>query len=82
VEVFCCVYLDTGDVFVIFIISKYFDSGIYTRAYDKHRHGKNTVSSFVLPRVPIVVIFTFSRDTHAYLKRKEKFKFTSLIRYK
>ena len=47
-EVFCCsVYLDARDAFVIFIIFTCFDSGIYTRASDKHKHCRNTVSSFV-----------------------------------
>jgi len=69
--------LDARNVFVIFIISMYFDSGIYTRASDKHKHCQNTVSSFVPPRAPVVVLFTFPRRAHACLKRKERFQLTS-----
>ena len=69
-----CAYLDAGDVFVIFIASNYFDSCVYNRASDKHKHCKNTASNIVLPTVLVLVMFTFPRVAHACLKRKERFK--------
>jgi hypothetical protein len=51
-----------GKYLIFFKISKYFDNGIYTHASDIHKHCKNTVSSFVPPTFPVVVMFTFPEE--------------------